>query len=124
MGEEIKINHAEFELFRSNMSHRLKELGDYEFAKELLTTSIVEEYWNNKQILEALYLVCMFDTICEKYHMKTHAKFSEVRSHRITPPVYPLEVCMGLDSKEGCEKASLPIFKEHGIMEVDIYSAC
>ena len=120
----IMIDYPNFEIFKSNMCHQLKSLGDFEFMKELLTTSIVEDYWNNQQILEALYLVCMFDTLCEKYHMKTHKKFSAVRSHKITPPVYPLDVRMGLDSKEGCEKVALPIFKEHGIMEVDIYSVC
>ena len=44
-----------FELFKSNVCHRLKESGDIDFLIETLEKDMIREYYNRKWYLECFY---------------------------------------------------------------------
>ena len=50
-----------FELFKSNVCHRLKESGDIDFLIETLEKDMIREYYNRKWYLECFYLLAMVD---------------------------------------------------------------
>ena len=50
----------DFELFKSNTCHRLKELGDIDFLIELLEEDRIREYHKKKWYPESLYLPFCF----------------------------------------------------------------
>ena len=52
---------SDFELFKSNTCHRLKELGDIDFVIELLEEDSIRKYYNKKWYPESLYLLAMHD---------------------------------------------------------------
>ena len=42
------VKRSSFELFKSNVCHRLKELGDIDFIIETLESNDIREYYNRK----------------------------------------------------------------------------
>lgn len=60
-------NRVDFELFKSNVCHRLKEKGDIDFIIYLLEKDEITEYYKRKWYPEYLYLQLLlphiFDSI-------------------------------------------------------------
>ena len=53
---EGKFNPKDFEIFKSNTCHAVKEMGNKEFINEIVSKEYIEIYWNNKNRLCACYL--------------------------------------------------------------------
>ena len=51
----------DFDVFKSNVCHMVKDKGDLDFIIELLQADDIRTYWNQKQYFEALYLLAMHD---------------------------------------------------------------
>ena len=66
--EELLEPHIEqrcsFELFKSNVCHRLKELGDINFVIEVLESDDIHRYYKRKWYPESFYLLAMLDYVC------------------------------------------------------------
>lgn len=52
-----------FELFKSNVCHRLKEQGDIDFLIETLKEDMIRQYYDKKWYPESFYLLAMVDYI-------------------------------------------------------------
>ena len=50
-----------FELFKSNVCHRLKEQGDIDFLIETLKEDMIRQYYDKKWYPESFYLLAMVD---------------------------------------------------------------
>lgn len=55
-----------FELFKSNVCHRLKEQGDIDFLIETLKEDMIRQYYDKKWYPESFYLLAMVDYTVEK----------------------------------------------------------
>lgn len=119
-----KTSYMDFEVFKSNEQHRLKEKGSVDYLIYVLETDIIHEYWKKGRRVEALYMTCLYDYISEKCHMEKYNGYDEIRKYKLEEPLYPVTVQQGLESKSECEKLAIPIFKQHGIMEVDVFNVC
>lgn len=55
-----------FELFKSNVCHRLKEQGDIDFLIETLKEDMIRQYYDKKWYPESFYLLAMVDYISRR----------------------------------------------------------
>ena len=58
------------DLFKSEMCHTLKRLGDYEFIKEVINDNWVRYFWDKEWYFESLYTLAMIDYLTYIYHVR------------------------------------------------------
>lgn len=126
VSESISENRCDLELFKSNVCHRLKSLGDKNFIVEVLKSDIISVYYSRRWYAEAFYMLAMLDylsrindvPLCDKYH--------DMRTQKLQDVIYPAGILM-LDfvfktdkyRKESLEYA-IPEFMRFNIVEADI----
>ncbi len=84
----------DFELFKSNTCHRLKELGDIGFVVELLEQDIIRKYCKKKWYPESLYLLAMLDYISRENNIPICAQYDDLRSLKLKKILFPASVLM------------------------------
>ena len=52
---------SDFEIFRSNMCHRIKDTDELDFIIDTLKEDDIRRYWNKKWYPEAFYLLATVD---------------------------------------------------------------
>ena len=60
-GVEPPQNTISFELFKSNICHRIKDSGDIAFIIETLKSNKIRQYYDKKQYPQAFYLLAVVD---------------------------------------------------------------
>lgn len=114
-----------FDLFKSNVCHELKELGDKEFLKKHLSNNTVINLYKEDKTLEALYLIAMLDFICNQYHLPIVEQYEEIRIFKMTKLIVPKSVYLLLKSKSikitNLFNECIDEFLSHNIMEANIY---
>lgn len=120
---EIRID---FDLFKSNVCHQLKEMGDLEFITYTLTNNKIREYEKKKWYPECLYLLAMIDYLSRINDIPLYNDYDELRKSKLKNIIYPASVIM-LDKalknknvKKEAFKESIPEFKRFNIVESDI----
>jgi len=117
---------ASFELFKSNVCHRLKELGDIGFLMDLLNKDEITKYYDLEWYPECLYLLAMLDYVSRLNKVPQCSQYDDLRAMKLSSVVYPSSV-LALDlatngdtaKKQAWEKA-IPEFKRFNIVENEI----
>lgn len=78
-----------FELFKSNVCHRLKEKGDIDFIIYLLEKDEITEYYKRKWYPECLYLLAMLDYISRVNNVPICNRYEELRHLKLKKPLFP-----------------------------------
>jgi len=81
-----------FDIFKSNVCHEVKELGDKKFLIELLSSRRIFELWEKDWYPEALYLLAMLDYLSRINEIPICVEFDEMRECKLEETVYPLGV--------------------------------
>ena len=124
--EPYYIYRPDFELFKSSICHKLKELGDTEFLIDILESKVIVEYIDRKLYPEALYTLAMLDYISRENNVPICSEFDEIRKNRLSQPVYPASVisrCAASgtdDAKEEAIKDAIPEFLRFNIVESEV----
>lgn len=124
--EPYYIYRPDFELFKSSICHKLKELGDTEFLIDILESKVIVEYIDRKWYPEALYTLAMLDYISRENNVPICSEFDEIRKNRLSQPVYPASVisrCAASgtdDAKEEAIKDAIPEFLRFNIVESEV----
>ena len=84
----------DFELFKSNVCHKVKLIGEIEFINEMKTSTEIHEYKEKQWYVEMLYLLAMTDYLCRKNNIKRIKIYEELRSYRMPEIVYPKGLLM------------------------------
>ena len=123
-----------YDNFRSEISHMLKNKGDYEFAKEILKYNFVKVYWEKEWYIKAYYVLAILDYFTEKYELKPLEMYNKYRKYKLNDLIFPPEVNF-LDKIEKSNKnkeAAIvdcsnheigKYFFKYNIVEEDIYNA-
>ena len=82
----------DFELFKSEMCHRLKSAGDVEFITKLVMENWIEEYWNKEWYPECFYLLAMLDYLSGLYDVPKFSKYNKYRNYKLEKILYPRDV--------------------------------
>lgn len=115
-----------FDLFKSNVCHRLKELGDIDFLIDAIERDDITAYYKKTWYPESLYLLAMVDYISRINNVPLCDSFDEIRKLKLKKPVYPSSViaasAVAKDERilEEAKAASIPEFMRFNIVESEI----
>lgn len=115
-----------FELYKSNVCHRLKELGDIQFIIETLKNEEIESLFRRKWYPESLYLLAMLDYISRENSVPLCTRYEKLRMVRLKDTLYPVSVqVLALTSEKSITTAraleqGIPEFLRHNIVENEV----
>ncbi|MBQ6654370.1 MAG: helix-turn-helix transcriptional regulator [Erysipelotrichaceae bacterium] len=115
-----------FDLFKSNVCHQLKELGDIEFLVRSIESGDIVTFYERSWYPESLYLLAMVDYISRINDVPLCDSYSEIRKAKLRETVFPSSVIMSaavMQDERIKEKAiedSIPEFIRFNIVESEI----
>lgn len=115
-----------FELFKSNVCHRLKRLGDIEFLIQTLESNEIDAYYKKHWYPESFYLLAMVDYISKENHIALCIEYDELRKKKLSEVLYPSSVialCAAENNdspKEQARRNSIPEFMRFNIVESEV----
>ena len=116
----------DFELFKSNVCHKLKELGDIEFIIELLEEDHIRRYYQKKWYPESLYLLAMLDFISRENNIPLCTQYNDMRKLKLKNILFPSGVSVAAkvtgnnELKKRCVSDAIPEFMRFNIVESDV----
>ena len=119
-----------FEIFKSNICHRVKDMGDIPFVIDLLQSNQIRKLYEKKWYPEALYLLAMLDYLSRENHIPICKNYNDIRAAKLQQLVYPSSVvimCRALHSdapKEDCIRMAIPEFLRFNIVESEVRNVC
>jgi len=128
--ESLLSEHMEyrpaFEIFKSNICHSVKDLGDIDFLMDVIKSDRIISYLDKRWHREALYLLAMVDYLCRENNLPLHEVYAELRCLKLSDVIYPsgiLILCAALRSNEPKERSlreAIPEFLRHNIVESEV----
>ena len=115
-----------FELFKSNVSHSLKELGDIDFLIKTIESDEITVYYQRGWYPECLYLLAMVDYISRINEIPLCNAYEKYRSMKLNKKLYPMGIvaaCAVSDDenlKAQAELNAIPEFLRFNIIESDV----
>jgi len=120
------IKRSGFELFKSNVCHRLREMGDVDFIIDTLQKRYIRTYYEQKWYPESLYLLAMLDYVSRLNNIPLCSEYDDLRRCRLAETIYPsgvLAVCAASkdnSAKLDSVKNSIPEFIRFNIVESEV----
>ena len=115
-----------FELFKSQICHRVKELGDIGFMIETLEKDEIRSYYNRGWYRESFYLLAMLDYLSRLNDIPLCTNYDDIRSCKLEEPLYPsgvLVMCAAAKNdlaKEQAMQDAIPEFLHFNILESEV----
>lgn len=115
-----------FDVFKSNICHQVKDMGDLDFIIHTLKSGLIRKYYDQKWYPESLYLLAMVDYLSRENDLPLCQEYNDVRAHRLAEPLFPLSVVMADDiTRSGKWKTesirdAIPEFMRFNIVEGEI----
>lgn len=115
-----------FELFKSNVCHRLKELGDVDFIIDTLEKNDIRRYYDKQWYPESFYLLAMLDYVSRENDIALCADYGDLRSQKLSEPVFPsgIVAMAALDANanamETARNCAIPEFLRFNIIENEV----
>ena len=126
--EAEREQRCSFSIFKSNVCHRLKELGDIEFLFQTLSNDEIRKYYDKKWYPECLYLLAMVDYISRLNHITLCSDYDDLRNMKLSDTVYPSGIlALSLAAKDDMPKKkaweeAIPEFRRFNIIENEVRS--
>lgn len=117
---------SDFELFKSGVCHRLKELGDTAFLIETLEKDDIRGYYEKGWYPESLYLLAMLDYISRLSGIPLCERYGDLRTKKLETVLYPAGVELlaavagNSQPREQAMREAIPEFLWHNIVESEI----
>lgn len=112
-----------FELYKSNVCHRLKETGDIDFIIDTLEGNEIRSYYKRGWYPESLYLLAMLDYVSRLNNVPLCTDYDDIRHCKLERILYPAgilaaAVVEGSElPKEQARKEAIPEFMRFNIVE-------
>ena len=132
--EELVVESMEyrpsFDIFKSNICHQVKDMGDMDFIIDTLETDRIRKLYQKRWYPESLYLLAMVDYLSRENELPLCNEYNDLRSAKLRNPIYPLSVVVmsiaaGSDQpkKDSCADA-IPEFRRFNIIESEVRNVC
>ena len=115
-----------FELFKSNVCHKLKRLGDIDFLIDTLQSNEIRAYYDRKWYPESLYLLAMVDYLSRINGIALCQDYDDIRKRKLSDVLFPTGV-LALSASRGNDMAkqqaiadAIPEFLRFNIVESEI----
>ena len=124
--EAVEEQRSSFDVFKSNICHRVKEMGDIDFIIDVLESDTIRQYYQKKWMAECLYLLAMVDYLSRENDLPICSEYNDLRNKRLAKPLYPLSVLMAdavsntTTHAERSYQAAIPEFLRFNIIESEI----
>lgn len=115
-----------FELFKSNVCHRLKALGDVDFIIETLEKDDIRRYYQKKWYPESLYLLAMLDYVSRVNNVPLCTRYDDLRRCKLSETIFPSSVlatsavAKNERAKEQSRHEAIPEFMRFNIVEGEV----
>ena len=119
-----------FDVFKSNVCHQVKDLGDIPFIIQLLQSNQIRELYEKKWYPEALYLLAMLDYLSRENNVPICKNYNDIRSSKLQKLVFPSSIvilCKTMKSdkpKEDIIRMAIPEFLRFNIVESEVRNVC
>ncbi|HJD13606.1 MAG TPA: helix-turn-helix transcriptional regulator [Candidatus Ruminococcus avistercoris] len=116
----------DFELFKSNTCHKLKELGDVEFVIELLEEDRIRKYYKKKWYPESLYLLAMLDYVSRENDIPICTQYDDLRKVKLKNILFPASILAAArvakndEIKRRSVREAIPEFMRFNIVESEV----
>ena len=123
---DSSMKRPDFELFKSEICHRVKRMGDIDFIIDTLESRVIREYEKREWHPECLYLLAMLDYLCRVNNVPLCDEYDDLRRCRLQKTVYPRSIramaaVMGsADALRESEREAIPEFVRFNIVESDV----
>lgn len=120
----------DFEIYKSNICHLVKDKGDMDFIIDILKENQIRNYWERQWYRESFYLLAMVDYLSRENGLPLCNDYEDIRKCKLSEPLYPQDVVLAaklddsLDMKEQCLKEAIPEFLRFNIIESEIRNVC
>lgn len=120
------VKRGSFELYKSNVCHRVKKLGDVDFIIETLEKDDIRKYYQRKWYPESLYLLAMLDYVSRINSVPLCTKYNDLRRCKLNETIYPASVltasAVARDEriKEQSLREAIPEFLRFNIVESEV----
>jgi len=125
-GISCPAKRCSFELFKSNVCHRLKSLGDIDFLIEVLESNAIRNYYDRSWCPECLYLLAMVDYLSRINGIAICKDYDDIRKTKLADKLYPVGI-IALTASQGSEapmhqalREAIPEFLRFNIVESGI----
>lgn len=116
----------DFAIFKSNVCHQLKELGDIDFIIETLERDDIYKYYRRKWYPECFYLLAMLDYISRMNSVPVCKEYNALREMKLEKIIYPTGIVAATLAsgdeeikRRACERA-IPEFMRFNIVESEV----
>ena len=116
----------DFELFKSNVCHRVKTMGDLPFVVETLRSDEIRRYYDKAWYPEALYLLAMVDYLSRENDLPLCMNYNDIRAQKLKTVAYPSGILALYAAtrdkrcKEESLRAAIPEFRRFNIVENEV----
>ena len=117
---------ADFEIFKSNVCHLVKDMGDINFIIDTLERDKIRKLYQKKWYPESLYLLAMVDYLSRENDLPICAEYNDIRVARLREPIYPSSVIAmsafsrSEQSKQDSYAQAIPEFIRFNIVENEV----
>lgn len=119
-------NRMDFELFKSDICHKIKYKTDQEVIQFVLDNQMIERYLKKHWLPECLYCLALIDYMCRINNYKNIKKYEPLRQIKLPITLYPTSALYIKDDARRQEyiNNAIPEFLRHNIVEGDIRNVC
>ena len=124
--DPCSMKRSNFELYKSTVCHRVKELGDINFIIETLEKDDIRRYYLKKWYPESLYLLAMLDYISRINVVPLCTRYDDLRRCKLNETIYPASVLAASavandeQIKEQSRREAIPEFLRFNIVEGEV----
>lgn len=115
-----------FENFKSDICHRVKDMGDVAFIDSLVESDKIRLLFERGWHLESLYLLAMVDYLCRENNIPINTTYKDIRAAKLSEPIYPssiIALSLALDDEDIKKQSlaeSIPEFLRFNIVENEV----
>lgn len=116
----------EYEQFKSNIRHQVKNLGDLDFIVQTLRADEIRKLFNHKRYPESLYLLAMVDYLSRINSLPLYNKYNDIRTCKLERVLYPTGLIVAAEAAHNDTmladsiNVSIPEFIRFNIVETEV----
>ena len=124
--EEAPEYRASFEIFKSNICHMVKDMGDLDFIIDTLESDKIRKLYQKQWYPETLYLLAMVDYLSRENGLAVCSDYHDIRSAKLKETIYPSSIiAMSVFSrseqpKQASHSQAIPEFIRFNIIESEV----
>jgi transcriptional regulator with XRE-family HTH domain len=124
-GTEMEYR-STFDVFKSNVCHQVRDMGDLDFVIHTLESDQIRKYYDKKWYRESLYLLAMVDYLSRENNLPLCREYDDIRAKKLAEPLFPLSVVMADAATKNSRwktesvRDAIPEFMHFNIVESEV----